>query len=356
VRFLVTGGAGFIGSALIRKLIQDKKNSVINVDNLSYSGNLESVPSSNINNNYTFENCDITNKKNITDLVMKYEPNIIFHLAAESHVDRSIDGPEKFILTNLIGTFNLLEASRDFTKYGCSKSGFNFKFHHISTDEVYGDLEATETPFDENSRYKPSSPYAASKAGSDHLVRSWGRTFDIPYVITNCSNNYGPYQFPEKLIPHTIINALYGKDLPVYGSGHQIRDWLHVEDHISALLKVAQSKKINDTYVIGGNSEMKNIEVIKKICLYLDNKILKKPNNISSFSELISYVEDRPGHDKRYAIDCSKIKSNLSWTPKINFEEGLKQTIDWYIDNRIWWERVLSGEYRLTRIGLKNDK
>jgi dTDP-glucose 4,6-dehydratase len=354
--FLVTGGAGFIGSALIRRLIKDKKNTVINVDNLSYSGNLESIPSSNQNKNYAFENCDITNKKNITNLVMKYEPNIIFHLAAESHVDRSIDGPEKFIHTNLIGTFNLLEASRDFLKRGHSKPGFNFKFHHISTDEVYGDLEATEAPFNENSRYKPSSPYAASKAGSDHLVRSWGRTFDIPYVITNCSNNYGPYQFPEKLIPHTIINALYGEDLPVYGSGKQIRDWLHVEDHISALLEVTQSKKINDTYVIGGNSEMENIDVIKGICLYLDKKILKKPNNISSFSELISFVEDRPGHDKRYAINCSKIKSNLSWSPKVDFDKGLKQTIDWYIDNRMWWERVLSGEYRLTRIGLNHDK
>lgn len=353
--FLVTGGAGFIGSALIRELIKDKDNTVINVDCLSYSANLDSIPNADINKNYIFEKCDIADKKNIFNIVKKYQPNIIFHLAAESHVDRSIAKPEKFLISNVIGTFNLLEAAKEIYKETKSKSGFNFKFHHISTDEVFGDLKSSDEPFNENSIYKPSSPYAASKASSDHLVKAWGRTFDVPYVITNCSNNYGPYQFPEKLIPHIVISALSGKTLPVYGDGSQIRDWLYVEDHIHALLLVAGKGKINNTYLIGGNNEVKNLDVVKKICSYLDKVINPKPNNISSFSDLIEFVKDRPGHDMRYAINSDKLKSNLSWVPKESFESGLKKTVDWYIKNNIWWQRILSGEYKLKRIGLNDE-
>ena len=353
--FLVTGGAGFIGSALIRELIKNKSNIVINVDNLSYSGNLESTPDPEKNKNYFFERCDITNKENTSAIVSKYQPNVIFHLAAESHVDRSITGPEQFIMSNIIGTFNLLEASKNLCKENKSHPGFNFRFHHISTDEVFGDLEPTQDPFDENSIYKPSSPYAASKAGSDHLVRSWGRTFNIPFVITNCSNNYGPYQFPEKLIPHTIINALNGNDLPVYGNGKQVRDWLFVEDHISALLLVSQKGEDGSTYLVGGNNEIENIAVVNKICSYMDDKISSKPNNIASFSELIKFVEDRPGHDKRYAINPAKLTFDLAWKPKENFESGIKKTVDWYIENNKWWARILSGEYKLARMGLNDD-
>ena len=350
---LVTGGAGFIGSALIRHMLLEKKHMIINVDNLSYSGNLESIPDSQSNKNYVFENCDITQKKVITDLILKYEPNLIFHLAAESHVDRSIDGPEDFIKTNILGTFNILEASREYLKSNISKAGFLFRFHHVSTDEVFGDLKEKDSRFTESSLYDPSSPYAATKASSDHLVRAWGRTFKIPYIISNCSNNYGPYQFPEKLIPHTIINAIKGKNLPVYGNGLQIRDWLYVDDHVKALMEIAQHGELNHSYNIGGDNEIKNIQVITSICEYLDKKIEVKPRNIESFHELITYVTDRPGHDQRYAIDASKIKSTLSWVPEEKFKTGLIKTIDWYLDNSGWWERILSGEYKLQRIGKK---
>ena len=354
--FLITGGAGFIGSALIRKLLKDKKNTIINVDNLSYSANLESIPNTTGIKNYFFEECDIRNFADISRIVEKYQPNIIFHLAAESHVDRSIINPKKFITTNIIGTYNLLEASKKIYKKNKSKAGFNFKFHHISTDEVFGDLSPDDEKFTELSTYQPSSPYAASKASSDHLVRSWGRTFDIPFIITNCSNNYGPYQFPEKLIPHIIINAINGNNLPIYGDGTQVRDWLFVDDHIDALLLVAKSKKINGTYLIGGNNELKNINVVKNICLYLNDKISERPNNISSFLELIEFVKDRPGHDMRYAIDPSKLMSEFSWKPKFDFEIGIKKTIDWYIDNSVWWNRILSGKYKLERIGIKTEQ
>ena len=350
---LVTGGAGFIGSALIRHLLLKNKHTIINVDNLSYSGNLESIPGAQNNKNYFFENCDITQKKIITDLILKYEPNLIFHLAAESHVDRSIDGPEDFINTNVLGTFNILEASRQYHKSNISKAGFLFRLHHVSTDEVFGDLKEKDSRFTESSHYDPSSPYAATKASSDHLVRAWGRTFEIPYVISNCSNNYGPYQFPEKLIPHSIINAIKGKNLPVYGSGLQIRDWLHVEDHVKALMEIAQYGELNHSYNIGGDNEIRNIEVITSICDYLDHKIEAKPSNIESFHELITHVTDRPGHDQRYAIDASKIKSNLSWVPEEKFKSGLIKTIDWYLNNSGWWERILSGEYKLQRMGEK---
>ena len=353
---LITGGAGFIGSALVRNLLQDKENTVINVDNLSYSGNLASIPSKLQHQNYIFEECDIVNKKNIFKVIDKYQPNVIFHLAAESPVDRSIKEPRAFIDSNIIGTYNLLEASKILCSKNASISGASFRFHHISTDEVFGDLEIGEAMFDEHSLYNPSSPYAATKAASDHLVRSWGRTYDIPYLITNCSNNYGPYQFPEKLIPHTIINALRGNDLPVYGNGMQIRDWLYVDDHVEALKLVASNGQTNHTYVVGGNNEIKNIDVVKEICSHLDKIIKIKPNQISSFHELIKFVEDRPGHDKRYAIDASKLISELSWKPKENFTSGIKKTIDWYLQNTQWWENVLSGSHATGRIDLSDEE
>ena len=353
---LITGGAGFIGSALVRNLLQNKENTVINVDNLSYSGNLASIPQELQHQNYIFEQCDIVNKKNIFTIIQKYQPNLIFHLAAESHVDRSIEGPRAFIDSNIIGTYNLLEASKILCSKNDSIPGASFKFHHISTDEVFGDLEIGEAMFNEHSLYNPSSPYAASKAASDHLVRSWGRTYDIPYVITNCTNNYGPYQFPEKLIPHTIINALKGNDLPVYGNGKQIRDWLYVDDHVEALKLVANKGQTNETYVVGANNEIQNIDVVKEICSYLDKIIKIKPNQISSFHELIKFVEDRPGHDQRYAIDASKLISELSWKPKENFTSGIRKTIDWYIQNNKWWEIILSDTYAIDRMNLSDKE
>lgn len=348
---IVTGGAGFIGSALVRYLINEDMHTVINIDNLSYSGNLKSIPNSKNSQKYIFENCDIANKNEIAKLVLKYQPNIIFHLAAESHVDRSIDGPEQFINTNIIGTYNLLEASRSMLSNFKNGKDFSFKFFHVSTDEVFGDLNKDSIGFNEKTSYDPSSPYSATKASSDHLVRAWGRTFNIPYIISNCSNNYGPYQFPEKLIPHSIINALKGKKLPIYGDGLQIRDWLHVDDHVKAILKISRDGKLNNSYNVGGNNEIKNIEVVSLICNYLDKKIENKPSDIKSFSELISFVSDRPGHDKRYAIDASKINNELSWYPNEKFEQGLIKTIDWYLDNTDWWEEILSGRYQLDRIG-----
>jgi dTDP-glucose 4,6-dehydratase len=271
------------------------------------------------------------------------------HLAAESHVDRSIDGPSIFLQTNIMGTFNLLEQSREY--FSSLNNNDSFRFHHISTDEVYGDLHGTNDLFTENTPYSPSSPYSASKASSDHLVRSWGRTYGLPYVITNCSNNYGPYHFPEKLIPHIIINAIQGNSLPVYGKGDQIRDWLYVEDHASALFEVARNGKNAETYNIGGHNEKTNIEVVESICNLLEELSPSKPNGINKYTDLINFVEDRPGHDKRYAIDASKIQNDLNWVPSETFESGLRKTVQWYIDNNKWWERVLSGEYRLNRVG-----
>tara|TARA_B110000483_G_C18189540_1_gene540361 strand:- start:1881 stop:2954 length:1074 start_codon:yes stop_codon:yes gene_type:complete len=356
VIFLVTGGAGFIGSALIRELLKSKKNTVINIDNLSYSGNLESIPLSNQYSNYIFEHCDILNKDELERIFNQYEPNRIFHLAAETHVDRSIQSPKIFLETNIIGTFNLLEESRKIIEKKQLSASFDFIFHHISTDEVYGDLSPTATKFTEENPYMPSSPYAASKASSDYLVRAWGRTYNVPYVVTNCSNNYGPYQFPEKLIPHTIISALSGNTIPIYGDGSQTRDWLYVNDHIQALLLISKESMSHTSYNIGGNSEVKNLDVVKFICSYLDSKISNKPIGISSFHELITFVEDRPGHDKRYAVSSKKIKTELNWSPKEDFKSGLKNTIDWYLKNRDWWEQIISGEYELKRIGLINEE
>lgn len=351
MKILVTGGAGFIGSALIRNIIEKSKHTVVNVDCLTYAGNLDSLSGYNENSRYFFEHCDICSLDTLKNVFSEHCPDIVMHLAAESHVDRSIDEPNKFIQTNIIGTFNLLEISRQYF-YSLSESAkHNFRFHHISTDEVYGDLYGTDKLFTENTPYSPSSPYSASKASSDHLVRSWWRTYGLPIIITNCSNNYGPFHFPEKLIPHIILNALNGKPLPIYGDGSQIRDWLFVDDHASALIKVATEGTIGETYNIGGHNEKSNIEVVNLICDILEELAPEKPSEVANYRDLIEFVKDRPGHDARYAIDASKIENQLGWVPKESFESGLRKTVKWYLDNEIWWKRVLSGDYRLERIG-----
>jgi dTDP-glucose 4,6-dehydratase len=350
-KFLVTGGAGFIGSAVIRNILTSSNHEVINVDSLTYAGNLHSIPSDLLGSKYNFEKVDICDNELISNVFKKHQPDVVMHLAAESHVDRSIDGPADFINTNVIGTFNLLEAARS---YYCNLEGTKkrqFRFHHISTDEVFGDLEGACEFFTEETPYAPSSPYSASKAASDHLVRAWGRTYNLPVIITNCSNNYGPYHFPEKLIPHIILNALHGKPLPVYGDGLQIRDWLFVEDHAKALIKVATEGEIGETYNIGGHNEKTNIEVVERICELLEELAPEKPFGVKNYKDLITFVKDRPGHDARYAIDASKIKRELNWVPEENFETGLRKTVQWYLDNTDWWQRVLSGVYRLNRLG-----
>ncbi|MEW5008884.1 MAG: dTDP-glucose 4,6-dehydratase [Cycloclasticus sp.] len=343
---LVTGGAGFIGSAVIRHLMSDADYRVVNVDKLTYAGNLESLASISGHSRYSFEQVDICDAAEIQRVLAQYQPDIIMHLAAESHVDRSIDGPAEFIHTNIIGTYTLLEQARQYwlTLGEVKKSGF--RFHHVSTDEVYGDLEGTDELFTESTPYAPSSPYSASKASSDHLVRAWHRTFGFPTMITNCSNNYGPYHFPEKLIPLVILNALAGKPLPVYGRGHQIRDWLYVEDHARALVLVATTGAIGETYNIGGHNEMQNIEVVKTICQLLEELAPEKPAGVEQYQDLISYVADRAGHDVRYAIDASKIQQELNWTPLETFESGIRKTVQWYLANRAWCEHVLDGSYQ----------
>ncbi|QQD19440.1 dTDP-glucose 4,6-dehydratase [Spongiibacter nanhainus] len=354
MKILVTGGAGFIGSAVVRHILAGTDASVINVDALTYAGNLESIPNAEATGRYAFAQVDISDFAALSAVFAEYQPDLIMHLAAESHVDRSIDGPGAFIQTNVVGTYNMLEAARGYWQElnGDKKAGF--RFHHISTDEVYGDLHGTDDLFTETTSYEPSSPYSASKAGSDHLVRAWGRTFGLPIVVTNCSNNYGPYQFPEKLVPHIILNALHGKPLPVYGDGSQIRDWLYVEDHARALFKVVTEGKVGETYNIGGHNEKHNIEVVETICELLEELA---PDNESScasgkgFKQLITFVKDRPGHDARYAIDASKIQRELGWVPEETFETGLRKTVQWYLDNPQWWQRVLSGDYKLDRMG-----
>jgi dTDP-glucose 4,6-dehydratase len=346
LKIIVTGGAGFIGSAVIRHLINDSDYHVINVDKLTYAGNLESLLSVSDNERYSFERVDICDADEIKRVLTQYQPDLIMHLAAESHVDRSIDGPAEFIHTNIIGTYTLLEQSKQYwaTLETTKKEGF--RFHHISTDEVYGDLEGTDDLFTETTPYAPSSPYSASKASSDHLVRAWYRTFGFPTLITNCSNNYGPYHFPEKLIPLVILNALAGKPLPVYGKGNQIRDWLYVEDHARALVLVATTGKINETYNIGGHNEKQNIDVVKTICDLLEELAPNKPEGVNNYQELITYVTDRAGHDVRYAIDASKIQKELNWVPLESFDSGIRKTVEWYLDSQIWCDHVLNGSYQ----------
>lgn len=355
VKIIVTGGAGFIGSAVIRHIIDNTNDNVINVDNLTYAGNLESLSLIAESDRYTFEKVDICNRLELDRIFSEHQPDAVMHLAAESHVDRSIDGPAAFIETNIIGTYNLLEATRSYWNQLNASKQKAFRFHHISTDEVYGDLEGTNDLFTETTSYEPSSPYSASKASSDHLVRAWQRTYGLPTLITNCSNNYGPYHFPEKLIPLVILNALDGKTLPVYGNGMQIRDWLYVEDHARALYKVVTQGEVGETYNIGGHNEKANIDVVNTICDLLEELVPIKPEGVSEYKDLITYVVDRPGHDVRYAIDASKIERDLGWIPKETFETGLRNTVKWYLNNQSWWQRVLDGSYSLERLGTKES-
>jgi len=347
MKLLITGGAGFIGSALVRHLIENTDHIVINVDKLTYAGNLESLTEVENHERYSFHQLDILDRDGIDALLASEQPDAIMHLAAESHVDRSIDGPADFIETNIVGTYTLLEAARKYWKESGKES---FRFHHISTDEVYGDL-GPEGLFTETTPYAPSSPYSSSKASSDHLVRAWHRTYGLPVVITNCSNNYGPYQFPEKLIPVILLNALAGKSLPVYGDGSQIRDWLFVDDHARALMEVVVKGDLGETYNIGGHNEKKNIDVVHTICSILDEVRPEKPNGISKYSDLITFVKDRPGHDVRYAIDATKIKNDLGWTPEETFDTGIRKTVLWYLENMEWVEHILDGSYQGERLG-----
>ena len=350
MKILVTGGAGFIGSAVIRHIIHNTDDEVLNIDKLTYAGNLESLKEIDQNPRYTFQQIDICDKEALEQVFHNFQPNLVMHLAAESHVDRSIDGPAEFIYTNIVGTYTLLEVARQYWQTLDDISKQQFKFHHISTDEVYGDLEGTTGLFTEATPYAPSSPYSASKASSDHLVRAWHRTYGFPILVTNCSNNYGPYHFPEKLIPLVILNALDGKPLPIYGKGEQVRDWLYVEDHARALFKVVTEGAIGETYNIGGHNEKQNIEVVRTICAILDE--LKPQSNGQPYESLITFVTDRPGHDVRYAIDATKIKNDLGWTPEETFDTGIHKTVEWYLNNLEWCRRVQDGSYQRERLGV----
>ncbi|MCP5207429.1 MAG: dTDP-glucose 4,6-dehydratase [Hahellaceae bacterium] len=351
MRFLVTGGAGFIGSAVVRFLINETAHNVLNVDKLTYAGNLESLASVSASDRYSFAQVDICDRESLAKTFAEFKPDFVMHLAAESHVDRSIDGPGDFINTNIVGTYQMLEVARKYYGGLSGEAKAAFRFHHISTDEVYGSLGA-EGLFTETSRYEPNSPYSASKASSDHLVRSWRETFGLPTIVTNCSNNYGPFHFPEKLIPLVILNALDGKPLPVYGKGNQVRDWLYVEDHARALYKVVTEGEVGETYNIGGHNEKQNIEVVKTLCALLEELAPQKPAGLARYEDLITYVADRPGHDQRYAIDASKIESELGWSPQETFESGMRKTVEWYLSNRSWWQHVLDGSYQRERLGL----
>lgn len=345
---LVTGGAGFIGSAVVRHLIQHTEHSVVNVDCLTYAGNLDSLQDVSASPRYTFEQVNICDAREIARIFEKHRPLAVLHLAAESHVDRSIDGPADFIRTNIEGTFTLLEAARACWLSLQPEEAARFRFHHVSTDEVYGSLGETDY-FTEETAYAPNSPYAASKAASDHLARSWHRTYGLPVIITNCSNNYGPYQFPEKLIPLMILSALEGSPLPVYGDGLQVRDWLYVEDHVRALLTVLEKGRVGEVYNIGGHNEQQNLEVVRMICDLLGE--LSPREDGRSYREQITFVPDRPGHDRRYALDASKIERELGWRPLESFRSGLRKTVAWYLANEGWWTRVRSGVYRGERLG-----
>ena len=350
MKIIVTGGAGFIGSAVIRHIINHTNNEVLNIDKLTYAGNLESLESIADSERYQFSQTDICDRIALDQIFESFQPDAVMHLAAESHVDRSITGPAAFIETNIIGTYQLLEAARHYWNGLSEDKKQAFRFHHISTDEVYGDLEGTDDLFLETTPYAPSSPYSASKASSDHLVRAWQRTYGLPTIVTNCSNNYGPYHFPEKLIPLVILNALDMKPLPIYGKGDQIRDWLFVEDHARALYQVVTTGAVGQTYNIGGHNEKQNIEVVKTICNILDE--LKPQANGQKYESLIKFVEDRPGHDLRYAIDAGKIEKDLCWKPLETFETGIRKTVEWYLNNLDWSRRVQDGSYQRERLGV----
>ncbi|MAK50889.1 dTDP-glucose 4,6-dehydratase [Marinobacter sp.] len=345
MKILVTGGAGFIGSAVIRHIIKNTRDEVVNLDKLTYAGNLESLAEVSDSSRYAFEQVDICNRTEVDRVLREHQPDAIMHLAAESHVDRSIDGPADFIETNIVGTYTMLEAVRQYWQALEAERSQNFRFHHISTDEVYGDLDGPENLFTEQTPYAPSSPYSASKASSDHLVRAWHRTYGLPVLVTNCSNNYGPYHFPEKLIPLIILNALEGKSLPVYGKGEQVRDWLFVEDHARALYQVVSKGTPGETYNIGGHNELQNIQVVNKICDLLEELVPDKLPGLDHYQDLITHVADRPGHDLRYAIDASKIERELGWIPMETFESGLRKTVEWYLENRNWCKKVRDGRY-----------
>ncbi|MEH6824475.1 MAG: dTDP-glucose 4,6-dehydratase [Motiliproteus sp.] len=351
MKIVITGGAGFIGSAVVRHLLTRTEHLVVNLDALTYAGNLDSIAAVASNPRYRFEQVDICDAAAVGRVFKQQQPDLVMHLAAESHVDRSIDGPGAFIQTNVIGTYNLLQAALEHWRSLDLQRQADFRFHHISTDEVYGDLEGPQALFVETTAYAPSSPYSASKASSDHLVRAWHRTYGLPVVVTNCSNNYGPYHFPEKLIPHVILNALQGKPLPVYGDGQQIRDWLYVEDHARALCLVATQGRIGETYNIGGHNEKTNLEVVETLCDLLQELVPVSEQLNLPYRQLIRFVKDRPGHDLRYAIDASKIERELGWLPEESFASGIRKTVRWYLDNRSWWQRVLSGAYKLERMG-----
>ncbi|WP_305814142.1 dTDP-glucose 4,6-dehydratase [Photobacterium leiognathi] len=339
MKILITGGAGFIGSAVVRHLIENTSHQVINIDKLTYAGNLVSLECVSDDDRYSFEQVDITNRIEIERIFSQYQPDVVMHLAAESHVDRSIDGPAAFIETNVIGTYVLLDVARHYFSALSDTRRQQFRFIHVSTDEVYGDLSPQAKPFTETSPYQPSSPYSASKASSDHLVRAWHRTYGLPVIVTNCSNNYGAYQYPEKLIPVVILNALAGKPLPIYGNGQQVRDWLYVDDHAKALLAVLEKGKVGETYNIGGNNEQTNMAIVLAICDVLELLIPIKPQGVRAYRDLIAHVDDRPGHDKRYAIDTTKIEQELGWTPQESFESGLRKTVEWYLVNPLWWQK-----------------
>ena len=335
-KILVTGGAGFIGSAVVRHIIENAQDSVVNVDKLTYAGNLESLESVENNPRYVFEQVDICDAKALAHVFEQHQPDAVMHLAAESHVDRSIDGPAAFIETNIVGTYTLLEAARAYWNTLNNEKKAAFRFLHISTDEVYGDLEDSDDLFTETTPYAPSSPYSASKAASDHLVHAWYRTYGLPVIITNSSNNYGAYQHAEKLIPLMISNAVMGKPLPIYGDGQQIRDWLFVEDHVQALYLVLIKGRVGENYNIGGNCEKTNLEVVKTICQLLEELAPNKPNHIKYYEDLMTFVKDRPGHDVRYSSDCSKIHAELGWQPQITFEQGLRKTVEWYLSDNYY--------------------
>jgi len=351
MKILVTGGAGFIGSAVIRRALS-QGDEIINIDKLTYAANLDNLKSVADHKNYHFEKVDICDAKALESLFIKHRPDAVMHLAAESHVDRSIDGPDAFIQTNIVGTFNLLQSSRRYWQSLEPQERAGFRFHHVSTDEVYGDLSADDPAFEETTSYDPSSPYSASKAASDHLVRAWFRTYKLPILITNCSNNYGPFQFPEKLIPVVILKALHNEPIPVYGKGDNVRDWLYVDDHADALLTVLKNGRVGETYNIGGNNERTNLELVETICSVMDGILT---DHTAPHKELITFVTDRPGHDRRYAINASKIEKELSWTPSISWNEGFEQTIRWYLENEEWWRPLLKESKLEKRLGLKSS-